>query len=77
MQAARLKEVDKDYRNHLQAFLNFSVQAQRKSGKKSVPVFKEFKKFFNYAKAIKEAQENEVKKDESLLSDFSKKFLKR
>ena len=33
MEGVRLKEIDKDYRNHLQAFLNFSVRSERKAGK--------------------------------------------
>ena len=28
MQAVRLKQVDMDYRNHLQAFLNFAVNGE-------------------------------------------------
>ena len=74
MKAAKLKEVDRDYRNHLQAFLNMSVQAQKKKGKKSVPVFKEFRQFYNYEKAVKEAQKIKEEKEKSLLSDFSSKF---
>jgi hypothetical protein len=31
LEAQRLKEVDKDYRTHLQAFLNFAVQAKKES----------------------------------------------
>lgn len=62
MEAVRLKEVDKDYRNHLQAFLNFSVKAQKKTGKhKSKPVYTKFKKFFDYEKAIANAQKKEIK----------------
>lgn len=48
MEAARLKQVDKDYRNHLQAFLNFAVKAEKKSGKKSKPIYSKFKKFYDY-----------------------------
>ena len=55
MQAVKLKQVDADYRNHLQAFLNFSVKAEKKSGKKSKPVYGKFKKFYNYEEQIKEA----------------------
>lgn len=47
MEAASLKEMDKDYRNHLQAFLSFAVKATRKSGK---PVYSNFNKFYNYEK---------------------------
>lgn len=53
MEAVRLKQVDMDYRNHLQAFLNFAVQATKKSGKnKSRPVYANFKRFYNYEKEI-------------------------
>ena len=62
MEAVRLKEVDMDYRNHLQAFLNFSVKARRKTGKnKSKPVFTKFTKFFDYEKAIANAKKKKVK----------------
>ena len=74
MQAVKLKEIDRDYRNHLQAFLNMSVQAQKKSGKKSVPVFKKFKQFYDYEKAVKKAQKIKEEKETGLLADFSKKF---
>lgn len=48
-----MREVDKDYRNHLQAFLNFAVQASKKAGKnKSKPVYSKFKQFFNYRREI-------------------------
>ena len=40
MAAVRLKQVDLDYRNHLQAFLNFAVKAEKKAGKnKTKPVY--------------------------------------
>lgn len=40
MEAVRLKQVDLDYRNHLQAFLNFAVKAEKKAGKnKTKPVY--------------------------------------
>lgn len=56
MDAVRLKQVDMDYRNHLQAYLNYSVKAQKKTGKyKSKPVYTKFKKFFDYDKAIANA----------------------
>ena len=57
MEAVRLKQVDMDYRNHLQAFLNFAVKAEKKSGKnKSKPVYSKFKKFYDYEKAIEKAK---------------------
>lgn len=63
MEAVRLKRVDMDYRNHLQAFLNFSVKARKKSGKnKSKPVFTEFKKFYDYEKEIKKATKKDKEK---------------
>ena len=53
MDAVRLKQVDMDYRNHLQAFLNFAVKAEKKTGKnKSKPVYSKFKRFYDYEKEI-------------------------
>ena len=56
MEAVRLKQIDLDYRNHLQAYLNFAVQATKKSGKSSRPVYRTFKQFFDYEKAIQKAK---------------------
>lgn len=72
MKATRLNEVDKDYRNHLQAFLNFAVQATK--GKKQVPVYKKFKKFYDYEKSLEKAMRHDDKK--SRFSGFGK-FLKK
>lgn len=59
MKAAKLKQVDMDYRNHLQAFLNFAVKAEKKSGKnKSKPVYGKFKKFYDYEKELEKAMNN-------------------
>lgn len=55
MEAQRLKQVDIDYRNHLQAFLNFAVKAEKKAGKSSRPIYTRFKKFYNYEEQIKKA----------------------
>lgn len=70
MEGVRLKQIDTDYRNHLQAWLNFSVQATNKKGK---PRFAKFKKFYDY-----EAEVNKVsaKKKDSRLSGLYK-FLKK
>ena len=75
MEAVRLKQVDMDYRNHLQAFLNFSVKAQKKAGKnKSKPVYSRFKKFYDYDKELEKARRKSGK--ESRFSGIGK-FLKR
>ena len=67
-EAARLKEVDKDYRNHLQAFLNFAVRAKKKAGKnKQRPVYPTFKKFYDYEDAIEQAkQKNKLDRFEKM-----------
>ena len=71
MEAVRLKQVDLDYRNHLQAFLNYSVKAQKKTGKnKSRPVYTKFKKFFDYDKAIANAKKKE--KEQSRFAGIGK-----
>lgn len=75
MEAVQLKQVDIDYRNHLQAFLNFAVKAERKAGKgKSKPVYRKFKKFYDYEK-----EQEKIKKTGYKKSRFSGigKFLKR
>lgn len=75
MDAVRLKQVDMDYRNHLQAFLNFSVKAEKKTGKnKSKPVFSKFKRFFDYEKELEKAQKKDGEK--SRFSGIGK-FLKK
>ena len=49
MKSVKLKQIDIDYRNHLQAFLNFAVKAEKKVGKgKSKPVYRKFKQFYDY-----------------------------
>ena len=71
MEAVRLKQVDRDYRNHLQAFLNFSVKAKKKAGKnKQRPVFSNFKKFYNYEEEIEKVTKKGNK--ESFFSGIGK-----
>ena len=71
MEAVKLKQIDMDYRNHLQAWLTFSAQATKKKGQ---PVYSKFKKFYDYEKHLKEAEKKESKP--SKLSGLAK-FLKR
>ena len=71
MQAADLKQVDLDYRNHLQAFLNFAVKAEKKTGKyKSKPVYSQFKRFYDYEKEVKKIKN--PKQKESRFSGIGK-----
>lgn len=63
MEAVRLKQVDLDYRNHLQAFLNFVVKAEKKSGKKTRPVYTKFKQFYDYEKEVEKAKGNGKKEN--------------
>jgi hypothetical protein len=77
MKAIKLKQVDMDYRNHLQAFLNFAVKAEKKAGKnKSKPVYSKFKQFYNYEKEVENATKKDKEKEKSRLSGLSK-FLKK
>lgn len=63
MEAVRLKQVDMDYRNHLQAYLNFVVKAEKKTGKnKSRPVYSKFKQFYDYEKEVEKAKNRGSKK---------------
>ncbi|MDD3503898.1 MAG: hypothetical protein PHD56_14245 [Anaerostipes sp.] len=55
-EAMKLREIDKDYRNHLQAFLNFRVRSKKRSGKnKERPFYSTFKKFYDYDSEIRRA----------------------
>ena len=77
MEAVSLKEIDKDYRNHLQAYLNFAVKAEKKSGKyKSKPVYTKFKKFYDYEKELNKVKEKDKNKEKSRFSGISK-FLRK
>lgn len=77
MEAVRLKQVDLDYRNHLQAYLNFVVKAEKKAGKnKTKPVFSNFKKFFDYEKALENAKSENESKEKSKFSGIGKFFKK-
>lgn len=56
MDAVRLKQVDQDYRNHLQAYLSLVVKAEKKAGKnKTKPVYTSFTRFYDYEKEIDKA----------------------
>lgn len=75
MEAVRLKQVDMDYRNHLQAYLNFAVKAEKKTGKnKTRPVYGKFKRFYDYEKELEKAKDKDGK--QSRFSGISK-FLKK
>lgn len=75
LEVIRLKQVDQDYRNHQQAFLDFAVRAKKKTGKyKEKPVYSTFKKFYDYEKEIKKARKIDSKERQpSVLSKFLKK----
>lgn len=75
MEAVELKRVDMDYRNHLQAFLNLSVKAEKKIGKnKSKPVYSKFIKFYDYEKEVAKVANKGIEK--SRFSGIGK-FLKK
>lgn len=62
MEAYQLKRVDEDYRMHWQAFLNFAVQAKKKSGKnKMKPVYSSFKKFYEATRGIERTKKKRTR----------------
>lgn len=75
MKAVRLQQVDTDYRIHQLAYAIFVAKARKKSGKKEVPVFKNFKQFYDYEKEVKKALK-EKKEPDNKLDEFAKRFLK-
>lgn len=52
MKAHRLRRVDVELDMHRTAWLHHQAGAKRLQGKKTVPVYKTFKDFFDYDKAI-------------------------
>lgn len=58
MKAKRLEWVDADFMQHRQAWLNVQAGAQKEKGqgksKKLVPVYKNFKDFYDYEEALAE-----------------------
>lgn len=75
MKAAALRQADLDYRNHLQAFLNFAVQAEKRVGKnKTKPVYNRFEKFYDREKEINKVLDQ--KKSENRFSGIGE-LLKR
>ena len=74
MEAVKLRQVDLDYRNHLQAFLNFSVKAEKKVGKnKSRPVYRRFKQFYDYESELDKVNKKNKKSRFAGISKFLKK----
>lgn len=68
MEAARLKQIDLDYRTHLLAWLTFKAKARK--GKSQKPVFNKFEKFYDYRKELDKAMKKEAK--ESRFSGIGK-----
>lgn len=54
MKAYQLKKIDKEFDMHYQAWVNNQVKAAKEMGKKSVPVYKKFKDFYDYEARMKE-----------------------
>lgn len=53
MEGVQLRQLDKQYWTHLQAWLTFAAKAEKKAGKgKTKPVYNSFKKFFDYDKEL-------------------------
>lgn len=55
MTAYRLATVDRKHEIHMQAWANNEIKSVREIGKKTIPVYDRFDKFFDY-----EAEENKV-----------------
>ena len=67
MKAIRLRNVDLDYRSHLDAWLNLSVKGT-KGKHKPRPLYQKFSSFFDYEAAIKRANGEEQKENDRFKS---------
>lgn len=77
MEAMKLKELDRDYREHLQAWLNFVVTGKKKVGKgKMKPVFKRFTQFFDYKSRLSKLNKKTTTAQSGRFSALSKKMKK-
>lgn len=70
MKAYALKQVDKDRDIHLQAFVNQVAKSTKQVGKKEVPVYQQFDKFFDYEKRINEILKPEKTEEEKATIDL-------
>lgn len=80
IKALEYAEVDQLYHLHLQAYLNMSAQAEKKSGRKIKKVFDTFQKFFDYDAALEGLCSEKSTKKKSILervSEFMKKRKRR
>lgn len=63
MESVQLRQIDRSYWTHLQAWLTFAAKAEKKAGKgKTTPVYKKFKKFFDYEQEIEKAKQGRKSK---------------
>lgn len=63
--AHRLRSFDSRHQMHLQAWVNQQIKATKKQGKDTVPLFQNFKDFFDYEKELREIEGK--KKDETIV----------
>ena len=73
MKAESLKRVDSEYEIHLQAWVSHQVKAEKKQGKKTVPVYEKFSQFFDYEKRINDILK--PKKKEKKLTNLERLML--
>ena len=73
MKAESLKRVDSEYEIHLQAWVSHQVKAEKKQGKKTVPVYEKFNQFFNYEERINSILK--PKKEEKKLTNLERLML--
>lgn len=73
MKAESLKRVDSEYEIHLQAWVSHQVKAEKKQGKKTVPVYEKFSQFFDYEKRINDILK--PKKEEKKLTNLERLML--
>ena len=73
MKAESLKRVDSEYEIHLQAWVSHQVKAEKKQGKKTVPVYEKFSQFFDYEKRINDVLN--PKKEEKKLTNLERLML--
>lgn len=78
MKAFELKQIDEEYRDHRFAWIATRVKDTKAVGKnKSAPVYKSFKDFFDYRRALQDAGEQIEPAQEERLKEIARRLQER
>lgn len=77
MQAVDLKMIDEELRIHKQSYLNHVATATKVVGKKEIPVYSSFEKFFDYKSELKQVKKRHKQNNTDKRFDGLGKIIER